>query len=41
MRRLPESLSEDLQNLRILNEVMFVKMNSSFLFGHKGLVVIS
>ena len=45
-RRLTESLktyriSEDLQNLRRLYGVIFIKMNYGFLFGHKEPVVIS
>ena len=39
MRRLIESLLEDLQNLIRLYEIIFVKLNSGFLFGHKALVI--
>ena len=46
MRILFLSLPEDLQNLKILKNfkrlyrIVFVKMNSVFLFGHKWLVII-
>ena len=34
-------MREDLQILKILKEVIMVKINFDFLFGHKRLIVIS